>query len=91
MQVAQRRGRFDIAVVDPGALSTKITCPVQIVHGDADTMIDVGHSVHIFDALASPEKHLWIIPGAAHGRGFRRAKREYHDRLVSFFRKTLGG
>jgi dipeptidyl aminopeptidase/acylaminoacyl peptidase len=89
LQVAQRRGRFDVSVVDPCTLASKITCPVQIVHGDADTMIEVGHSVHIFDALASPEKHLWIIPGAAHGRGFRRAKREYHARLVTFFERAL--
>jgi uncharacterized protein len=91
LQLAQRRGRFDVSVVDPRSLAGKITCPVQIVHGDADTMIDVNHSVHIFDALASPEKHLWIIPGASHGRGFRRAKGGYRDRLVGFFREALAG
>lgn len=90
LQFAQRRGRFDVSVVDPASLAGKITCPVHIVHGDADTMIDVDHSVRIFDALACAEKHLWIIRGARHGRGFRRARREYRERLVAFFRGALG-
>jgi fermentation-respiration switch protein FrsA (DUF1100 family) len=64
---------------------------VQIVHGEADTMIDVDHSVRIFDALGSHEKRLWIIPRASHGRGFRRARREYRERLVTFFREALSG
>jgi uncharacterized protein len=91
LQFAQRRGQFDVSVVDPRSLAGRITCPVQIVHGDADTMIDVDHSIRIFDALGSREKHLWIIPRAAHGRGFRRARREYRERLVTFFREALAG
>jgi dipeptidyl aminopeptidase/acylaminoacyl peptidase len=90
LKVAQRRGHFDVRLVDPLALASQITCPVYLVHGDADAFINVEHSMRIFDALLSSEKHLWIIPGVGHGRGFRRATAEYGERLVAFFRGALG-
>ena len=89
-KVAQRRGRFDVRLVDPLALAAQITCPVYLVHGDADALISVEHSLRIFDALPSSEKHLWIIPGVGHGRGFRHATSEYAERLVAFFRGAFG-
>lgn len=85
MKVAEHRGRFEVRAVDPLALAGQISCPVYLIHGDADAVIGVEHSRHIFDALASVEKHLWVIPGVAHGRGFRRATLEYAERLVGFF------
>jgi dipeptidyl aminopeptidase/acylaminoacyl peptidase len=85
MKVAERRGQFEVRAVDPLALAERISCPVYLIHGDRDALIGVEHSRHIFDALASAEKHLWVIPGVAHGRGFRRVTAEYADRLVGFF------
>lgn len=89
MRVAERRGRFEVRAVDPLALASRIACPVYLVHGDADAVIGVEHSRNIFDALPSSEKHLWVIPGVAHGRGFRRATEEYASRLVGFFRRAF--
>jgi dipeptidyl aminopeptidase/acylaminoacyl peptidase len=90
MKMAERRGRFSVSAVNPLALAASIGCPVYLVHGDADRVIGVDHSRSIFDALASAEKHLWIIPGVAHGRGFRRVTDEYAERLVDFFRRAFG-
>jgi dipeptidyl aminopeptidase/acylaminoacyl peptidase len=91
MKVAERRGQFVVRAVDPLALAGQISCPVYLIHGDRDAVIGVEHSRHIFDALASAEKHLWVIPGVAHGRGFRWETAEYADRLVGFFRRALEG
>jgi len=85
MKVAERRGQFEVRAVDPLALAALISCPVYLIHGDCDAIIGVEHSRHIFDALASAEKHLWVIPGVTHGRGFRRVTAEYAERLVGFF------
>jgi dipeptidyl aminopeptidase/acylaminoacyl peptidase len=90
LKVAERRGRFDVRLVDPLSLASQITCPVYMVHGDADAFIRVEHSMKIFEALPSSEKHLWVIPGVGHGRGFRRATAEYAERLVTFFKGALG-
>jgi uncharacterized protein len=89
MKVAERRGRFEVRAVDPLALAGQISCPVYLIHGDKDAVIGVDHSRHIFDALASAEKHLWVIPGVAHGRGFRWVTAEYAERLVGFFNRVF--
>ena len=90
IKVAERRGRFEVRAVDPLSLASQISCPVYLIHGDKDAIIGVDHSKHIFEALASAEKHLWVIPGVAHGRGFRRVTDEYAERLVDFFRRAFG-
>jgi dipeptidyl aminopeptidase/acylaminoacyl peptidase len=90
MKVAERRGKFEVRAVDPLALAASISCPVYLVHGDRDAVVGVDHSRWIFDALPSEEKHLWVIPGVAHGRGFRRVTDEYAARLVDFFQRAFG-
>ena len=65
-------------------------CPVYVVHGGADAFTSVDHARQLFDALGGAEKHLWVIPGVGHGRGFRRVEAEYAERLVDFFRRSLG-
>jgi dipeptidyl aminopeptidase/acylaminoacyl peptidase len=88
MRVANYRGKFDVLAVDPLMLAAKITCPVYLVHGMADQLIASEHSQNIHDAL-SGEKHLWFIAGVRHARGARHAKRDYAERLVSFFTEKL--
>jgi dipeptidyl aminopeptidase/acylaminoacyl peptidase len=90
MKVAERRGRFVARAVNPLGLASRISCPVYLVHGEADALIGPQHSRSIFDALASRDKELWIIPGVGHGRGFRRKTSEYAERLVAFFRNAFG-
>lgn len=90
MKVAERRGRFEVRAVDPLALAGQIACPVYLIHGDRDAVIGVDHSQSIFEALASVDKNLWVIPGVAHGRGFRWHTPEYASRLVDFFKRAFG-
>lgn len=89
MRVAERRGHFEVRAVDPLALAHQISCPVYIVHGDKDAIIGLDHSLSIFDALASTEKELWVIPGVAHGRGMKWVTTEYVERLVAFFTRAF--
>jgi uncharacterized protein len=89
MKVAERRGQFEVRAVDPLALAHRISCPVYLVHGDKDAIIGLDHSLSIFDALASTEKELWVIPGVAHGRGMKWVTTEYVERLVAFFTRAF--
>jgi pimeloyl-ACP methyl ester carboxylesterase len=41
-----------------------ISCPVIIVHGDADPLCDVGHAYHTARLVAGSE--LQIVPGGGH-------------------------
>jgi dipeptidyl aminopeptidase/acylaminoacyl peptidase len=87
-QVANYRGSFDIAAIEPVAMAAKIQCPVFLIHGTADQLIATEHSQMIYDAL-TVEKELWIVPGIRHARAARHAKREYSERLTRFFKEKL--
>jgi len=88
IQMANYRGKFDVHSVDPLALAARIKCPVQLVHGTADQLIDTAHSESIHSALAG-EKQIWFVEGARHARSIRYVKREYSERLTRFFTETL--
>jgi uncharacterized protein len=89
LQMANYRGRFDVDTVDPLAQATQIKCPVFLVHGTGDELIDTEHSKNIYAALASMSKEVWLVEGARHARSVRHAKAEYKRRLIGFFEKTL--
>jgi dipeptidyl aminopeptidase/acylaminoacyl peptidase len=87
-QVANYRGNFDIATIEPVAMAAKIQCPVFLIHGTADQLIATEHSQMIYDAL-TVEKELWIVNGIRHARAARHAKQEYSKRLTRFFKEKL--
>jgi uncharacterized protein len=86
--VANYRGSFDIAAIEPVAMAAKIQCPVFLIHGTADQLIATEHSQMIYDALTG-EKELWIVKGIRHARAARHAKGEYSERLTRFFNEKL--
>ena len=88
IRVANYRGKFDVEQVSPLALAGQIECPVFLVHGTKDDLIEVKHSENIYDALTG-KKELWTVEGVTHARSARRAKREYGDRLTGFFGEHL--
>ena len=88
LQVASYRGKFDVNLVDPLALASEIKCPVFLVHGTEDQLIETAHSQNIYDALGG-EKDIWFVEGAAHARSARYAKCEYGNRLIKFFTERL--
>jgi len=88
IQVANYRGSFDVRMVDPLALAAQITCPVYLVHGTADEIIDVAHSEVIHSAL-SGEKEIWFVKGARHARSIRHSRNDYSERLTRFFEQRL--
>lgn len=55
----------DAIKYDPEKILKKITCPLLLVHGDADSIVPVGQSINAFK-LANGPKQLEIIKGADH-------------------------
>lgn len=64
----------------------RVTAPLLVQHGDADTIIPVAQGKALFD-LANEPKELVILPGAGHGVIMEKA---VWEREVAFFRSVLG-
>ncbi len=70
LTLAEQRGRFRVDAVSPVAAARRITAPVLLIHGAADTDTLPSHSRRVFAALGGP-KRLFIVPAAAHNGSLR--------------------
>ena len=52
--------------LDERSLPREIRAPTLVVHGDADEVIPQQVSAHLFDALGSEAKQLWIVDDGDH-------------------------
>ena len=64
-RLAEEQARFKVDEVSPIKAAKKITVPVLLIHGEADTDTPPSHSQRIHDALAGT-KRLLLVPGARH-------------------------
>lgn len=64
-QLAEQRGHFAVDAVSPVAAAAKITVPVLLIHGDADSLTSPDHSRRVFAMLGGP-KRLMLVAGAGH-------------------------
>ncbi len=57
------------AAISPLLLAGAGDPPVLLIHGDADELVDISHSINMFEALqqAGVESDFITIPGAGHG------------------------
>jgi len=63
-------------------------CPLLMVHGEADSYIDVSHARTLYE-LASPAKELWVVPGARHNQAAMVAEEDYRKRILQFIGRFL--
>jgi fermentation-respiration switch protein FrsA (DUF1100 family) len=61
--------------------------PVYIVHGDADSEVNVHHATLFMEALNGENESvmLWITPGTGHVASMIDYPEEYETRLTEFF------
>lgn len=64
-RLAEEQAHFKVDEVSPAEAAKKITVPVFLIHGEADTDTPPAHSQRIHDALAGT-KRLLLVPGARH-------------------------
>jgi len=70
--LAEEQGNFRMEAVNPAAAAARITAPVLLVHGDADTDTPPDHAHRLYAALAGP-KRLLLVSGAKHSESLREA------------------
>ena len=64
-------------------------CPLLMIHGEADSYIDVAQARWLYGLAAEP-KELWVVPGARHNQAAGVAAREYQQRILRFLSAHLG-
>jgi pimeloyl-ACP methyl ester carboxylesterase/molybdopterin/thiamine biosynthesis adenylyltransferase len=68
---------------DPSLAS--ITCPVQLVHGSHDRLVDLAHAERLHRLLPTSEVH--ILAGGGHFANWERSA-EYNDRIGTFLERV---
>ncbi len=62
----------------------RLTQPLLMIHGEADTYIKMVMARALFDRAGGP-KEFWAVPGARHNQSIAVAGPEYARRVVAFF------
>jgi uncharacterized protein len=68
--LAEQEGDFTVDAVSPRDAAARVTAPVLLIHGAADTETPPDHSRRVFDALRW-SKQLRLVPGASHNESLR--------------------
>ena len=66
------------------------TLPVLFAHGEADTFVPCEMTKRNYEACASADKTLMLIPDAKHGQSMPVAPERYTEAIRSFLDRTLG-
>ena len=67
-----------------------MTLPVLFVHGEADTFVPCEMTKRNYEACASADKTLLLIPDAKHGQSFPVAPERYTEAIKGLLDRTLG-
>ena len=65
--------------------------PVLFIHGGLDDMIPPEHARRLYEASASPDNLLWLVPECGHTRAFQERPEEFISWVTSFFEEALTG
>ena len=92
--VLRRAGKiagFHPFTIRPVDAAVDITQPVQLIHGDADGNIHVGHVHLLFAALASTDKRLHVVAGGDHADLYSVGGKAYRRVFFGFLRDMIEG
>ncbi len=67
----------------------KMTLPVLFAHGEADTFVPCEMTKQNYEACASADKTLLLVPGAKHGQSFPVAPERYTAEIKGLLDRTL--
>ncbi len=80
--------RFKASDVSPLESVRSLEVPVLLIYGDRDHLIESKYSLQLYEA-ASGTKQLYAVVGASHNDTWEIGGSEYHDRVGTFFERTL--
>lgn len=75
--------RLPFDLFDNGAKLPRVTCPVLIVHGEADQVVPVRHGRALFAMVRGPKRALFV-PKAGHNDLPAMAGKSYWDEISAF-------
>jgi alpha-beta hydrolase superfamily lysophospholipase len=85
---SEQVAHFKANAVSPLDAVRRVTVPLFVLHGTADTLIHYSYSERVYAAANEP-KELWLIPGARHDNMAQVGGEEYRERIVRFFERFL--
>jgi fermentation-respiration switch protein FrsA (DUF1100 family) len=80
---------FDPWTVRPIETVTKITVPIQFIHGDADQNINVSNGHALYAACASADKALYIVKGGDHADLWDKGGKAYEAAWFGFLGRMV--
>ena len=83
LRKAERIGSFSVRETSPVRNIASVTCPMLIIHGDADAYVPFADGQTLYDVARDP-KEFYAIPGADHGTMFARGGDELTERIAAF-------
>ncbi len=82
---AEYTAKFRVSEVSPEEKVRDLSCPIFIIHGSSDRIINVRYSRGIYNN-ARRDKRLWIIENADHMQTFQHAGKALEASVVNYFR-----
>lgn len=84
-RIARRRFGAEIDAIEPlVAVAAASPVPTLFIHGEADRIVPIGHSLNIAAVSMNARDVLWRVPGAGHCDAYRRSPDAYVSRCVDF-------
>ncbi len=80
---------IDIGAVVPEDAAKRLSYPILVIHGMADTRIPFEQAVRVHKA-AHPQSDIWLVPEVDHVDAFLTHPEEYVERMASYFEGRLG-
>ncbi len=62
--------------------------PLLFIHGTNDAVVSLDNATRLYEAAHFP-KHLWLIEGARHTKGYLVDRPTYHQHVLAFFECAL--
>jgi pimeloyl-ACP methyl ester carboxylesterase len=81
---------IDLEALAPERDVQRLTYPVYLIHGEADTRIPVSESYRVL-AHAPRGSALWTLPGVEHVDAFREQPDEYTRRVLAYLGSRFEG
>ncbi|NUN70083.1 MAG: alpha/beta hydrolase [Bacteroidetes bacterium] len=88
MKRSESIARFKHREVSPLAAVSHIHAPIFFIHGIEDRFIKYQYTQELFIAANEP-KEVWFVAGANHSDIHETGQKEYEERIVRFFIRTL--
>lgn len=82
----KRLASFDMRAPSSGVRFRQGALPYLFIHGGDDRFVPTAMASTLFRACKSPQKELWIVPGAKHAVSYLTDQKGYEEKLAALFR-----